>query len=81
MYTHGSRGNSFRSHLIGGEPIANNRAQILTGRKAATENFLEIPNNTFCSTWESNPRPLDVCSRAYDQNRLPRQFCGTIVLL
>ena len=29
MYTHGSPG-CFRSHVIGGEPIANNRAQILT---------------------------------------------------
>ena len=29
MYTHGSPV-CFRSHVIGGEPIANNRAQILT---------------------------------------------------
>ena len=36
----------FRSHVIGGEPIA-----IITGHKsklrAATENFIEKPNNTF----------------------------------
>ena len=36
----------FRSHVIGSEPIAINRAQILRKLRAATENFIEKPDNT-----------------------------------
>ena len=42
MFTHSSPV-CFRSHEIGGEPIAINRAQILI----STKNFIEKPSNTF----------------------------------
>ena len=42
----------FRSHVIGGEPIAINRAQILTPN--CYWEFHRKTQYTFCSTWESN---------------------------
>ena len=50
MYVSSQFAGMFRSHVIGGEPIAINEAQF--------ENSIGKPNNTFCSTWESNSRPL-----------------------
>ena len=47
----------FRSHVIGGEPIAINRAQILIP-SCYWEFHRKTQCNYFCSTWDSNPRPL-----------------------
>ena len=67
----------FRSHVIGGEPIA------LTGHKsllrAATENFIEKPNNILLDL-ESEPRTSSVVI-ALRTTRLTRHFFVVIAAI
>ena len=72
MYTHGSP-ECFRSHVIGGEPIANNRAQILT--PSCYWEFYRKTQLHFLLDPEIEPKTSSVAV-ALTTTRLPKQLRG-----